>query len=57
MLAVTIIEVYEYIEDFGRLVFSADMRRVKNPTVRTLYFHINGKEYAVAAGETTVISE
>jgi peptidoglycan/xylan/chitin deacetylase (PgdA/CDA1 family) len=53
----TNIEVYEYIEDFGRLVFSADMRRVKNPTVRTLYFHINGKEYAVAAGESAVISE
>ena len=53
----TNIEIYEYIEDFGRLVFSADMRRVKNPTARTLYFHINGKEYAVAAGETTVISE
>lgn len=53
----TNIEIYEYIEDFGRLVYSADMRRVKNPTVRTLYFYINGKEYAVAAGETAVISE
>ncbi|MBQ8850495.1 MAG: polysaccharide deacetylase family protein [Clostridia bacterium] len=51
----TNIEIYEYIEDYKRLVFTADMRRVKNPTARTIYFFINGNEYAIGAGETIVI--
>ena len=35
----TNIEIYEYIEDYNRLVFSADGQRVYNPTNRTLYFN------------------
>ena len=53
----TNIEIYEYIEDYKRLVFSADMRRVKNPTARTLWFFLNGKEYCIEAGQSLVIEE
>ena len=53
----TNIEVYEYIEDFKRLVFSADMRKVKNPTARDLWFYLNGEEHHLRAGETKIIEE
>ena len=53
----TNIEIYEYIKDFERLVFSTDMRRVKNPTARTLYLHLNKKEIALAAGEELAIED
>ena len=33
------IDIYEYIEDYKRLVFSADGHTVYNPTNRTLYFN------------------
>ena len=53
----TNIEIYEYIKDFGRLVFSTDMRRVKNPTARTLYFYLNKREFSIASGEELVIED
>ena len=53
----TNIEIYEYIEDFKRLVFSADMRKVKNPTARDLWFLLNGEEHHLAAGETKIIED
>ncbi len=46
----TNIEIYEYIKDYERLVFTADMRRVKNPTSRTLFFRLNSKEFAIEPG-------
>ncbi len=51
----TNIELFEYIEDFKRLSFSVDMTRIKNPTARTLYFRLDGKEYALASGEEIVV--
>jgi len=48
----TNIEIYEYTEDFKRMIFSVDGSIVKNPTARTLYFVYNGKAYTLAAGET-----
>ena len=51
----TNIEIYEYIEDYKRLVFSADMRIVKNPTARTIYFKLNKEERSIAPGETLII--
>ncbi len=53
----TNIDIYEYIQDFGRLVFSADMRKVKNPTARTLWFQLNQTEFSIAPGETLIIEE
>ena len=52
----TNIEIYEYIEDYNRLVFSADGQTVYNPTNRTLYFNNNYKDessvVSIAPGET-----
>ena len=53
----TNIEIYEYIEDYKRLVFSADFRRVYNPTARTLWFDFEGQSYSIAAGESFRVSE
>ena len=48
----TNIELYEYMEDYKRLVFSADGSMIYNPTCRTLYFTLNGKDaLSIAAGE------
>ena len=48
----TNIEIYEYIEDYNRLVFSVDGGTIYNPTCRTLYFSLNGKDtLSVGAGE------
>ena len=51
----TNIEIYEYIEDYKRLIFSADMAKVKNPTARTIYFKLNKEERSIAPGETLII--
>ena len=51
----TNIEIYEYIDDYNRLVFSADGQTVYNPTLRTLYFNNEAKTECVrsiAPGET-----
>ena len=48
----TNIEIYEYIEDYKRLVFSADFRRVYNPTARTLWLAQGREIFSVAPGET-----
>ena len=52
----TNIEIYEYIEDYKRLIYSADGATVKNPTNRTLWLALaEGKLYSVAPGETLKI--
>lgn len=51
----TNIEIYEYIEDYKRLVFSVDLTQVKNPTARDLWFRLNGKTYCIGAGQTLTI--
>ena len=48
----TNIEIYEYVEAYRKLVFSADGNRVYNPTAKTLYFENNKKLYTVASGMT-----
>ena len=48
----TNIEIWEYTENFKKLVFSLDERYVYNPTAQTLYFKLNRKLYAVAPGQT-----
>ena len=45
-------EIFEYIEDFQRLRFDADMTRVINPTARPLWFIVNKQSYCVRPGET-----
>lgn len=53
----TNIEIYEYMEDFDHLIFSADGDLVKNPTARTLWFDFENQSYSIAAGESFRISD
>ena len=53
----TNIEIFEYIEDFNRLIFSVDAMRVKNPTARTIWFYFGKKVYSVNAGETIYLAD
>ncbi len=51
----TNIEIYEYVEAYGRLVYSADGRTVYNPTLYTLWFDVDGVTYSIAPGQTLKI--
>lgn len=45
-------EIFEYISDFRRLIFSVDGTLVCNPTARQIFFENNSKNYVLEAGET-----
>lgn len=47
----TNIELYEYVEAYYRLVYSADGRRIYNPTQTTLFFAIDGEDYKIDPGK------
>lgn len=51
----TNIEIYDYVTAYQSLHWSADSKRVYNPTLFTLWFVIGEKMYAIAPGETLVI--
>ncbi len=48
----TNIEIYDYVEAYGQLRWSADGRIVHNPTATTLYFNLGATPVVLAAGET-----
>lgn len=52
----TNIEIYEYVENFHRLVFSLDMTSVKNPSAQDIWFVMNNKHYCIPAGETVLLN-
>ena len=49
------IEIYEYTKAYESLVWSADMRRVHNPSAKKIWFKLNGNLYSVSPDETLVI--
>ena len=49
-------ELYDYINDFERLVWSADETIVHNPTARTLYFAYGSQIVEIGAGETKTLA-
>ncbi len=51
----TNIEIYEYVEAYKRLVYSADGLRVYNPTLIDLWIDVDGKLYTIKSGETIVV--
>lgn len=51
----TNMEIYKYVEAFGRLVFSYDLKMIENPTSTDLYINVLGKEVLIKAGETVSI--
>ena len=51
----TSIEIYEYMQAYGSLVFSADGKRIYNPTLKTVWFDVDGKLYSVESGKTIIL--
>lgn len=51
----TNIEIYDYVEAYKSLRYSADGRMVYNPTLITVWLDIDGKLYSVNSGETIKI--
>lgn len=51
----TNIEIYNYIEAFKSLVFSADNTIAYNPTVHTVWFESGDKQFVIKSGETLVL--
>ena len=52
----TCMEIYEYVQAYNALVFSADSTRVYNPTLHTVWFDVDSKLYSVAPGDTITIA-
>ena len=53
----TNMEIYEYVEAYNSLVFSADGNMVYNPTLVDVWFDVDGKLYEIKSGERIVIEK
>ena len=51
----TNMEICDYMKAYDSLVFSADGKKVYNPSLIKLWFDIDGKLYSISSGETLVI--
>lgn len=51
----TNMEIYEYVQAYHSLIFSVDSLTMYNPTLKKLWFNIDGQEYSVEPGETLKI--
>ena len=45
------IEIYDYVQAWRHLIFSADGRQVYNPTAQTLFILSDGEEYRIGPGQ------
>ena len=45
-------EVYEYVNAYNSLIYSADGTKIYNPTLFEIWFDIDGKTYKICSGET-----
>ena len=48
----TNIEIYDYVAAYNSLIYSADSKKVYNPTLKQIWFNVDGKMYTVKSGET-----
>ena len=48
----TNIEIYDYVEAYKRLVYSANGRKIYNPTLLTIWIDVDGVVYSIKPGET-----
>ena len=53
----TNIEIYDYIEAYKSLKYSANGQKVYNPTLYTIYIDVDSKLYEIKSGETVIIEE
>jgi len=51
----TNIEIYEYVKAYESLIISADSSMIYNPTLKTVWFNYNGKDYFVGSGEVVKV--
>ena len=51
----TNIEIYDYVQAYKSLRYSADGHRIYNPTLYTIWFDVDGVLYSVKSGETICI--
>ncbi len=51
----TNIEIYDYVESYKSLRYSADGHRVYNPTLFTIWLDVDGKSYGIKSGDTICI--
>ena len=48
----TNIEIYDYVQAYNSLIYSADGTRIYNPTLKTIWLDIDKKLYEIKSGET-----
>lgn len=48
----TNIEIYDYVQAYQRLVYSADGHMIYNPTLHTIFLDVDGTIYSIKSGET-----
>ena len=48
----TNIEIYDYVQAYKSLIYSADGYKIYNPTLFTIWLDVDGKLYSIAPGET-----
>ena len=48
----TTIEIYDYLQAFNSLIYSADATKIYNPTLQTVWIDIDKKVYEIKSGET-----
>lgn len=53
----TNMEIYEYVEAYNSLVFSADGSMIYNPTLLTVWFDVDGKLYEIKSGEHIILGD
>ena len=49
------IDIYNYVQAYNSLIFSADMTKIYNPSALEVFFVLNGKNYSVKPGETITV--
>lgn len=50
----TNIEIFNYVKAYESLIYSADGKKIYNPTLYTIWFDIDGVEYKIMSGETLI---
>ena len=51
----TNIEIYDYVQAYNSLIYSADGTKIYNPTLKTIWLDIDKKVYEIKSGETLKI--
>ncbi len=52
----TNLEIYDYIKAYDQLIYSANGKRIKNPTSTNLWLKYNNEIYEIASGQTLSLS-